>query len=189
MTEFKLDHPHAGTRAAEMLDVAIDQMGKNGRGSLRHIAGVLGYKSAVILSHMRSGRLPIPIDRAIDIANATQMDAGAFLLAVLEQRHSDIDFLKMLTGRDAKQDPAAHPMGMDLADTLSQALDQPLKSLSSEQVGVIREIIADPHPRRRWASISEASIIDFVRRDLPEIARDGLSAVQRDALKKALVDS
>ena len=188
MTQLKLDYPHADTRAAKMLDVAIDQMSKNDRGSLRQIAGRLGYKSAVILSHMRSGRLAIPIDRAIDLARATEMDAGAFLLAVLEQRHPEIDFIGVLTGRDAQQDRSMQSLGVILAANLSDALDQPVTLLSSEHIGVIREVLAEPHPRKRWVGVNESGIIEFIRRELPEIARDGLSAAQRNFLKKAPVE-
>jgi len=185
MTELKLDYPHANTRAAKMLDVAIDQMSKNDRGSLRQIAGRLGYKSAVILSHMRSGRLAIPIDRAIDLARATEMDAGAFLLAVLEQRHPEIDFIGVLTGRDAQQDRSMQPLGAVLAANLSDALDQSVTSLSSEHIGVIREIVAEPHPRKRWVGVNESGVIQFIRHALPEVARDGLTSSQKDELKSA----
>lgn len=186
MSTSEPDHPYAASRAARMLDQAITAMSDNKLGSLRQIGGRLGYKSAVILSHMRSGRLAIPIDRAIDIAKATEMDAGAFLLAVLEQRHPDIDFLKMLTGRDAQQDRSMQPLETALATNLAEALDQPVTSLSSEHIGVIREVVAEPHPRKRWVGVNESGVIEFVRRELPEVARDGLSAAQRDAVKKAL---
>lgn len=53
----------ADTAAAKMLlsglERARDQMGL----SVRQLAKSLGYKQAVVLSHMATGRAPIPIDR------------------------------------------------------------------------------------------------------------------------------
>lgn len=175
------DYPYAHTRAAVMLSAAIDAMKERGDGSLRQIAGRLGYKSAVVLSHLRTGRLPIPIDRVSDIARATKMDEGRFLLAVLEQRHPDVDFLSLLAteaGTKAKNDQRN--------DAVQALIGKAAPDLNRDQVGVIREVAADPAPRKRWCGVNEALVLDFLRTELPEIARNGLTAKDQQTLKTAL---
>ena len=78
-------YPLRGTRAQTMLENAM-KVAQGAGQSQRDVAATLGYKSSVVLSHMTAGRVPIPIDRAKDIASALRMEANAFLLAVLEQR-------------------------------------------------------------------------------------------------------
>ena len=179
-------HQHADTRAARMLNDAIDRMSAQRGVSLRQLASGMGFKSAVILSHMRSGRLPIPVDRAIQIANATEMDAATFLLAVLEQRHSDIDFAKFLGGADSVAQHTITPAERALLDDLANAAGKPVSSFTSEQLGVLREVAADPAPRKRWVGVNEAQIIAHMRAELPEIVRNGLTITDREKLKSAI---
>src|SRR4051794_35113776 len=86
------DYPLQGTRAQMMLEEAMKRAQVAGRSQRQVAKDDLGYGSSVVLSHMTLGRVPIPIDRAEDIANALGMEPKAFLLAVLEQRHPDIDY-------------------------------------------------------------------------------------------------
>lgn len=170
----RADYPYANSEATRLLSDAINRMTETKQGSLRQLAGKLNYKSAVVLSHMRTGRLPIPIDRAMEIAKITQLDGPTFLLAVLAQRYPDVNF------SDAIGQPlgASHsaPQGAEamlLAD-LVKAAGKPISELSREQLGVIREVVAEAHPRRRWIGLNEASVVENIRRVYPEVSRDGL---------------
>lgn len=175
------DYPYAHTRAAVMLSAAIDGMKERGEGSLRQIAGRLGYKSAVVLSHLRTGRLPIPIDRVIDIARATKMEEGRFLLAVLEQRHPEVDFLSLLA-----TETGASMQATRRNDAVEALIGKPAGDLNREQIGVIREIAADPSPRKRWCGVNEAQVLDFLREQLPDVTRNGLTVDDQHKLKSVL---
>jgi len=189
------DYPYAHTKATKMLSDAIDVMSNksNGAMSLRQIAGRLHYKAAVVVSHMRTGRLAIPIDRAIDIARATEMDEAEFMVAVLEQRYPDIDFLKLLAkGISKAKGGKVDTEGVSVADVrlvrdLVDLAGKPLSELPSEHIGVIREVVTDNHPRDRWVSVNEKTVLTFLRQELPDLARDGITSDQRDNLKVKLV--
>lgn len=176
-----LTYPYAKTRATLVLSEAINA--RSPAVSLRTMAGELGYKSAVVLSHMRTGRLPIPVDRAVEIANAVGADPVTFLALVLEQRYPDVDFRKALIanrtqGADTTVTPATARILTDLEQFAGVTLDQ----LPSEHLGVLREVVADRHPRRRWVGISEVSVIELIREVRPDLARDGLNVQQAEAL-------
>lgn len=182
-----MDYPYAHTKAVRMLSKAIDEMAERNEGSLRQCAGRLGYKSAVVLSHMRTGRLPIPVDRASEIAKITRMDEAEFLLAVLEQRFPNIDFVRLITKGDTPDTSSLNISDVRLMGDLEAAAGKPISSLSNEHIGVLREVVVDSHPRARWLSLSEATVVDFIRRDLPEIARDGLTSEDAEKIKKAVI--
>src|SRR5437763_15377370 len=65
--------------------------------SLREIGRRLGYKQPVVLSHMANGRVPIPIDRAVDIARHVEIPARQLLEAVLQQQHPKVEW-RLITG-------------------------------------------------------------------------------------------
>ena len=67
------DYPLRGTRAQSMLEGAMKAAQAAGR-SQSEVAKDLNYKTSVVLSHMTAGRVPIPIDRAKDIAKALGLD-------------------------------------------------------------------------------------------------------------------
>lgn len=85
-------YPHATSAAAVMLTSAFGRLASDHGISQRRLAAHLGYANSVPLSHMASGRVPVPIDRALDLAEATGMCPKEFLLAVLDQRHPEIPF-------------------------------------------------------------------------------------------------
>ena len=68
-------------------------------------------------------------------------------------------------------------------DELARLAGKPLDDLSPEHRGVIREVVADQHPRRRWLTIGEASSIDVLREIRPDLMRDGLSYRQIQSLR------
>lgn len=179
----KSSYPYKNTRAAIVLSRAIDA--KSPGTSLREMAGLLGYRSAVVLSHMRTGRLPIPVDRARDIAEMVGLNEQEFLMAVLEQRYPRIDFTSALDTRKRARE-AETKCDTGLAAELATLSGRSLDDLEPECVGVLREVVSDRHPRRRWLSVAEAGLIDVVRTARPDLARDGLTAGQAAALAKAL---
>ena len=147
----------ADTVAARMLLSAIERA-KEQRGlSVRQAAKLLGYKQAVVLSHMASGRAPIPIDRAEEIARVFEVSPSQFLSAVLEQRHPEVNW-KLIS------DSALSSDENNLADELEIILDAPLSALNAEQRRILREVVAEPRPSRRWLSVHELSIVERQRK-------------------------
>lgn len=152
----------ADTHAAKMLAWAIQRANEERGLSVRKLAKQLGYKQAVVLSHMANGKAPIPIDRAEDLAQALAMDAKGFLRAVVEQRHPRVTW--NLMGAEsglANEDP--------LARQLEAILGGSLESLNAEQRHVMREVASDVSPQRRWLSVHELPAYQAFRE---ESARD-----------------
>jgi hypothetical protein len=85
-------YPHSASAAAVMLTSAFERIASDHGISQRRLAAHLGYANSVPLSHMASGRVPVPIDRTLDLAEATGICPKEFLLAVLDQRHPEIPF-------------------------------------------------------------------------------------------------
>lgn len=180
-----ITYPYAGTRATRVLSEAINA--KSPGVSLRTMAGRLGYKSAVVLSHMRTGRLPIPVDRAVEIAKAVGADPEPFLALVLEQRYPDVDFRKALgSNRTQGTDTSVSPSTARILAEFEKFAGMPFDQMPAEHLGVLREVVADRHPRRRWIGISEVSVIELVRAIRPDFARDGMDAEPAAAFAKAL---
>jgi hypothetical protein len=173
------DYPLQGTRAQRMLFEALDRANREKQQSQRYIAQQFGYKGSVVLSHMAAGRVPIPVDRAVDFARYLGMDQNEFLLAVLEQRHPDIDFNRLLTkgkaGKATKSDSA-------LLDELEALAGKPLDELPIGQVRVMREIVQDANAPRRWVQPHEIGILEQIRRLRP----DGLTPAENKKLFECL---
>ena len=175
-------YPYARSKAAAALSKALQDRSDNDGLSLRTIAGRLGYKSAVVVSHMRTGRLPIPVDRAIDIAAAVGLDPGDFLGLVLEQRYPEIDLsLRRSSGAGTEARGVSHSQA--LLDELFNLSGKTLDEMSTEHLGVIREVVADLHPRRRWLTIAEANMISALRAARPHLMQDGLTPNQLASLR------
>lgn len=151
----EIDPALADSEAARMLSAALSKA-SNERGlSLRKIAPLVGYKQAVVLSHMATGRIPIPFEKAEKIADVLEMPAGDFLKAILKQRHPKVSW-SLITNREGE-------LSDDYVDGLVEGLEKKTVRLNEEQLAVIREIAADPHPRRRWLSSEEAFAIEILR--------------------------
>lgn len=169
----------ADTAAAKMLLSGLararDQMGV----SVRQLAKSLGYKQAVVLSHMATGRAPIPIDRAEQIATALEIDPGKFLRAVLDQRHPEVRW-KMITGEAGATETD------NLAAQLEIILNAPLSDLNSEQRRVLREVAADRSPGQRWLSVHELPMIEAIRAHRGTRRDDELSDEEIDAILSSL---
>lgn len=172
----EIDPRLADSQAARMLSDGLARASKERGLSLRKVATLLGYKQAVVLSHMTSGRVPIPIDRAEDIAEVLDIDPADFLEAVVKQRHPDVSWSLMGTQQ----------VGDDgLVHELAVSLGKPLRDLSPEQRSVMREVAAEQNPRRRWISVHELVAIDLLRELRPTISAHGLEAAELSAIRQA----
>lgn len=140
--------------------------------SLREIGRRLGYKQPVVLSHMANGRVPIPIDRALDIAREVGLPAAQFLQAVLRQRHPEVDW-RLVTSSVA--DP--------VVAELELLAGKPLGALSQAHHRVLRDLVRDPDPEARWLSIPEIAVVKVLRELFPNMQRDGLAEWQREFLR------
>ena len=168
------DYPLAHSEATRMLADGLKQAEEEKGLSQRTIAKMLAYKSSVVLSHMALGRVPIPVDRAPEIARLLKMDSGQFLLAVLQQRHPDIDFARLLAG--AKGKPAAKGAKESyVVDELTAIAGKSLDDLPVEKVNVMREVVGDPNPQRRWLGYHELPTVELIRQKHPR----GLSPAER----------
>lgn len=179
MTEKRSDYPYEETRATQMLASALKRAWDEKRLSQRTLAKQLGYRSSVVLSHMASGRVPIPIERVDDYAQLLAIDEGEFLLAVLEQRYPHLDFRNM----GAKTEPQSED---GLLEELELIAGQPLSSLPPSQMNVVREALADHQAQRRWLSLNELPVVEFLRRTFPELREQGLDQEQRQRLHACL---
>lgn len=96
LDQIEISYPLAHTQASKMLGEAFERIREQKGLSQRQVAAMLGYKASVVLSHMASGRAPIPIGRAPELAQVLDLDPAEFLLAVLEQREPGVDFRGIL---------------------------------------------------------------------------------------------
>lgn len=170
--------PFADTAAARMLAAALKRASDEQALSLRQLAKILQYKQAVVLSHMSLGRVPIPIDRAEEIADALDMNKSAFLRAVLEQRHPDVDWALLYKGnnRVAASD--------SLAQELEAIFGASFSSLSASHRRILREVVNEQRPDRRWLTVHEIAVLEFIRGWRPKVREDGLSRSDYEKLKE-----
>lgn len=178
----KNDYPLADTSAARMLSEGLARV-KHERGlSIRQIGKQMNYKTSVVLSHMASGRVPIPIDRSEEIAAIIGLDKRAFLLAVLHQRHPDVSW-NMLTGQSTSEKIEY------IQYELESALGRPLSELTAEQRTIMREVAAEQAPARRWLSVHELHAVEVLRRLYPTIRTEGVPGIDLGAIEALLGDS
>lgn len=142
----KGDADYRDSEAATMLAAALKVAAAEERLSQRALAKRLGYKQAVVLSHMALGRVPIPVERAGQLAQHLHIDERAFTIAVLRQRYPDLPWGCLLR---------AEPSKGKLASEIEIIAGKSLDDLSIEQQSVMREVAGDPAPGRRWLSIHE----------------------------------
>lgn len=160
----------ADTDAARMLRGRLDRQKAEGV-SLRTLAKKMGYTPAV-LSHMATGRVGIPLERATSIADAIGLDSRLFLAAVVDQRARGA--LRLLA---APPDNVSH-----LSSEIKAITGVHLDGLNDEQKAVIREVAADPSPRRRWLSIAELPAVMCLRQARPSMATEGLPSSELNLL-------
>ena len=166
------------TRAAGMLREAIGCQSA----SLRSLAKLLDYKQATVLSHMANGRIQIPLERAADIARVMGMEPGDFLLAAIEQRTKDAILL------DKSDFFETHAGGFQTNLMMIAGIDagRGLDDLTEVQKRIIREVVAESQPERRWLSVAELPTMIQLRRLRPSISHDGLGDRDMAAITDAL---
>jgi hypothetical protein len=168
------EYKYADTRAARLLTEALRRKSEVERLSLRSIAKQLDYKQAVVLSHMANGRVPIPVDRAPDIAVAVGLPEREFLLAVLEQRHDEVNWGLITSLND------------EFVEELEAIAGKPLSTLSPEHRQIMREVVAEPKPQRRWLTLTEVPVMEAVRAEVPYIRFDSAPRRIIDRVTSAL---
>ena len=62
------EYEYKEPRAARMLSEGLRRASSERGLSVRQLGKKLNYKQAVVLSHWATGRVPIPIDRAVEVA-------------------------------------------------------------------------------------------------------------------------
>jgi hypothetical protein len=143
---------------------------------------MLNYKTSVVLSHMALGRVPIPVDRAMDFARLLKMDAPRCLLAVLEQRHPEIDFLRILGASASRKATGTSGRESMVLDELESLAGRPLDELPNDQLNVMREAVSNPNSPRRWLAPHEVPVMDVIRATHPQ----GLAPAERKKLEDFL---
>jgi transcriptional regulator with XRE-family HTH domain len=156
------EYGYKNTRAAQMLADGLRRASSERGLSVRQLGKRLNYKQAVVLSHWATGRVPIPIDRAVEVAREVGLPEREFLLAVLEQRHREVDW-HLITGfKD------------DLVEDLEDIAGKPLSTLSPEHQAVMKEVVAEARPQRRWLTVNEVPVMQAIREQIPYVRSDGL---------------
>ena len=173
------DFPFADTPAARILSSALEQMKARTGKSLRQVGKELGYRQAVVLSHMASGRVPIPIDRVPSLAAGLAVDEQAFLRAVLRQRHPNVEWA-------APPDDQSASSSTSFLMAKELTAGRHINELNPGQRAVIREAAADGQAERRWLTVHEVAAIELLRSLRPSLKRDGLGSADQQALKRAL---
>ena len=173
------NYPLASSAATRMLAQGLARAKDEQGLSVRQIGKIMNYKTAVVLSHMATGRVPIPIDRASELANILKLDERSFLFAVLHQRHPDVDWADIFRGEQSEGNDG-------LAMELEVILGGKLKDLSREHRGVMREVASERSPRRRWLSVHELPVVMMLRELLPALSTEGLDQSQIDRMRSAL---
>lgn len=170
--------PYADTQAAISLQSALARIKTHQKKSLRQIAKQLNYKQAVVLSHMAKGRIPIPVERAVEIAEVLDINPTSFIKLVLKQRFPAISLLFDET--NSHQTNLSTDINLiGLGDSLSNATPM--------QLSIIRDVLRDHRPEERWLSTQEVFVVSEIRKLRPDITRDGLSTADIQRLQDALM--
>ena len=177
------DFRYRESLAAEMMRDGIYRLKNERRISLRMLALELGYKQATVLSHMANGRIAVPLERAQAIASVLQLPADRFLAAVAEQR------IPGLTAALTDQLRGSGNEGGGFAQDLRVIADLDFDDLNDEQKSVLREVVADPRPSRRWLSLAELPVVAEIRTMRPSIGASGLSERDRIKIREILAPS
>lgn len=160
-----------------MLASGLQRIAEREGVSQRQLAKRLGHKQPVMLSHWASGRVPIPVERAFELADALAIDERSFLLAVLEQRHPKVHW-------EVLEDE--HTPAYDFVSQLQQLAGAPVEEFDPGQIRVMREAAADPRAARRWLSVHEVALVEMVRQLRPTFSEAGLNHTDQKKVESAL---
>jgi hypothetical protein len=168
------DFEYADSAAARMLFQGLRRASSERGLSVRQIGKNLNYKQAVVLSHWASGRVPIPLDRAVEVARAVGLPEREFLLAVMEQRHPEVEWELVTSLKD------------DFLQDLEAIAGEPLSMLSTEHRQVMKEVVAEAQPQRRWLTLGELPVMEAIRAQAPYVRSDGLPRREVEQVAKAI---
>ena len=138
----------------------------------------MGYKAAVVISHWSTGRVGIPLDRAVEIAGVVGLPPEQFYLSVAEQRHPGARSILSKAFAQKGADGLSHELEMLAGVSLDQ-LDQRHKQ-------VLREAAREQDPGRRWLSLAEMQAVTLIRELRPNFAQEGLQPDDLTAIARAL---
>lgn len=169
---------YVDSEAARCLKSALDALKREKKISLREVARRLKYKQPVTLSQMANGRMPIPVERAAEIAQAVGIDPDYFTKIVLKQRYPNLEIsldreISSFTGLIDVIDVDAEIFGSSSTLTLSQQR-------------VVREVLRDKKAEERWLSVHEVDAVRMIRQLRPDFKIDGLSGHDLDRIRSAL---
>ncbi len=179
-------HPHAQTAAAALLRTALATYTAQHKGGLRALSVELGMRPPTVLSHMANGRMPIPLERAGQIADALHLDRLTFCLAVLAQRAPSI---ATIFHAELGLSQADAPIAPTVKETIRRALQSPP---SDGLIELLRRALQTPAPLEHWVDGEEFELLRAIRRETPsgldfetslEI-RDLFGAVVHEVLKR-----
>jgi DNA-binding transcriptional regulator YdaS (Cro superfamily) len=167
-----------------MLSDGIFLAKKRGR-SQAELGKRLGYSSTAVLSHMATGRVGIPVERAAEIARTVGLDEAVFTLAVLRQRFPMIDFQALAA--DAANDPDRATLPpRSVALKLERVAGSRLEELEPHVVDILEDVVRDKDPSRRWLTIKELPVVESIRALRPRFRSDGLSLADIHVVEGAL---
>ncbi len=172
--------PHADSPAARALQLALNRAKVKNKTSLRALAKQLNYKQAAVLSHMANGRIPIPVERAEEIATALDLNPNEFIKLVLKQRYPKMSLSldDVETNSFALESEFNHPgLGLELS------------SATPSQMRIIREVLRDTHASERWLFTHEVYYVKVIRKLRPDVVTDGLSPDDLQRLSLALTQT
>lgn len=183
MNEQGVDAAYRDSAAARLLSDGLANAANEKGLSQRSLAKQLGYKQSVVLSHMALGRVPIPLERAAQLADLLGIDKRDFIAAVLEQRLPEVNWSEIIAPRTAPY------RADDFVASLEAIAGGPLDGLTATQKAVMREVARDTYAGERWLSVHEVPTVALLRSLRPGITIDGLLAAERDAISAALTGS
>ena len=170
--------PPISSVATQMLAAGLERLRNEEGITQREVADRLGYKTSVVVSHMATGRVPVPVERAVDIAEILRLDPKRFLLAVLEQRFPVANISELFGVQLASRGRVASRLellaGIDLDD------------LASDTIAVLDEVVTNANPRRRWLTLEELTLVEVLRRRFPDLKRRSLLDEEIVALENCL---
>lgn len=161
--------------ARNVLQNALRRARKERGVTLKDIATRLGIRQATVISHMATGRIGIPVDRAPEIAKILEIDPVWFTKLVLKQRH-----------RTAMNAIGIDKLIPDDRDYDSTSLAITIAEHSADHARVMSEVARDIAPGERWLSVSELELMQLIRRLRPEVSTSGLSTEDMNAIQEAI---
>lgn len=176
--DVKSSFPYAHTAACVALKEGLTTSRETKSKSLRAVARELNYKQPVVLSHMAHGRIPVPIERAEEIAVALGMDPKNFMKLVLAQRYPDLDLDSL----------SEHVGQLGLIDSFPNVAFEASgrTELTDGQQRVIREVMRDTAAPERWLTPHEVGVVALIRKMRPSVETNGLNHRDMERLEQAL---